>query len=108
MDDWESATGSVAAMANVLGVRSAVASPIVVEGRLWGTMIAATNRKKPPPADTESRIVEFTALLATLHRQRSSRAEAPSRGWQLNKRHCAEWRRWWRRVPGRRRRCSTP
>ena len=65
MDDWESATGSVAALANVLSVRSAVASPIVVEGRLWGTMIAATNQSKPLPADTESRIVEFTELLAT-------------------------------------------
>jgi PAS domain S-box-containing protein len=65
MDDWESATGSVAAMANVLGVRSAVASPIVVEGRLWGTMVAATNQSMPLPADTESRTVEFTELLAT-------------------------------------------
>jgi PAS domain S-box-containing protein len=65
MDDWESATGSVAAMANALGVRSAVASPVVVEGRLWGTMVAATNQSKPLPADTESRIVEFTELLAT-------------------------------------------
>jgi PAS domain S-box-containing protein len=65
MDNWEGATGSVADMANVLGVRSAVASPIVVEGRLWGTMVAATNQGKPLPADTESRTVEFTELLAT-------------------------------------------
>lgn len=65
MDDWENATGSVAAMANVLGVRSAVASPVVVEGRPWGTMVAATNQTTPLPADTESRIVEFTELLAT-------------------------------------------
>jgi PAS domain S-box-containing protein len=65
MDDWEQASGSVAALATVLGVRSAVASPIVVEGRLWGTMVAATNRSTPLPADTESRIVEFTELLAT-------------------------------------------
>ena len=65
MDDWAHATGEVAAMADVLGVRSAVASPIVVEGRLWGTMIDATNQSVPLPADTESRIVEFTELLAT-------------------------------------------
>jgi signal transduction histidine kinase len=65
MDDWESATGSVAAMATVLGVRSAVASPIIVQGRTWGTTVAATNRREPLPADTESRIVEFTELLAT-------------------------------------------
>jgi PAS domain S-box-containing protein len=65
MDDWASATGSVAAMASVPDVRSTVAAPIVVEGRLWGTMVAATNQRKPLPADTESRIVEFTELLAT-------------------------------------------
>jgi PAS domain S-box-containing protein len=65
MDDWENASGSVAELANVLGVRSAVASPIVVEGRLWGTMVAATNQRDPLPADTESRIAEFTELLAT-------------------------------------------
>jgi PAS domain S-box-containing protein len=64
-EGWESATGSVAEMANVLGVRSTVASPIVVEGRLWGTMVAATNQSNPLPADTESRTVEFTELLAT-------------------------------------------
>ena len=46
-------------------MRFTVATPIVVEGRLWGTMIAATNQGKPLPADTESRIVEFTELLAT-------------------------------------------
>jgi GAF domain-containing protein len=75
MDDWESATGSVAAMATVLGVRSAVASPIVVEGQLWGTMVAATNRSKPLPADTEARIVDFTELLATAIANADSRAE---------------------------------
>ncbi|MGH3050679.1 MAG: GAF domain-containing protein, partial [Gaiellaceae bacterium] len=65
MDDWESATGAVAGLASVLGIHSAVASPIVVEGRLWGTMVAASDQSKPLPADTESRIVEFTELLAT-------------------------------------------
>ena len=64
-DDWASATGSVAAMAYVLGVRSAVATPIVVEGRIWGTMIAATSQIEPLPADTEARIGAFTELVAT-------------------------------------------
>ena len=65
MDDWGRATGSVAAMAHVLGVRSSVATPIVVEGRLWGTMIAATSQSKPLPAETESRIGAFTELVVT-------------------------------------------
>src|SRR5262249_17932528 len=33
VDDWTGSTGAVAAMASVLGVRSAVAAPVVVEGR---------------------------------------------------------------------------
>jgi signal transduction histidine kinase len=65
MDDWERATGAVAAMAHVLGVRSAVATPIIVDKRLWGTIIAATSAAKPLPAQTESRIGEFIELVAT-------------------------------------------
>jgi len=64
-DDWSDSTGAVAAMASVLGVRSAVASPVVVEGRLWGTIIAATSQHEPLPAATELRLVQFTALVAT-------------------------------------------
>jgi signal transduction histidine kinase len=65
LDDWANTTGPVAAMAHKLGIRSSVAAPIVVEGRLWGSMTAATNRSEPLPADTESRIAEFTELVAT-------------------------------------------
>lgn len=65
MDDWTNATGPVAALAHELGVSSAVATPIIVEGRLWGTMIAVTNQSEPLPADIESRIGEFTELVAT-------------------------------------------
>jgi GAF domain-containing protein len=64
LDDWTDATGSVAAMATVLGVRSAVAAPVVVHGRQWGTIIAATSHE-PLPATTESRLVQFTGLVAT-------------------------------------------
>src|SRR5215831_1117327 len=52
-------------MASVLGVRSAVASPVVVEGRLWGTIIAATSQDEPLANTTESRLFQFTALVAT-------------------------------------------
>jgi signal transduction histidine kinase len=64
-DDWTNATGTVAAMADVLGARSCVATPIVVELRIWGTLIAVTNESDPLPADTEPRIGEFTELVAT-------------------------------------------
>ena len=65
LDDWAKATGPVAAMAGVLGIRSSVATPIVVEGRLWGTLIAVTSQSEPLPRETDSRIGEFTELVAT-------------------------------------------
>jgi PAS domain S-box-containing protein len=65
LDDWTKATGPVAEMARVLGIRSSVATPIVVEGRLWGTLIAVTSQSEPLPRETDSRIGEFTELVAT-------------------------------------------
>jgi PAS domain S-box-containing protein len=62
-DDYEQA-GSIPAEALKLGVRAAVASPIVVNGRLWGVIAAGTSRANPMPADAESRIADFTELVA--------------------------------------------
>jgi signal transduction histidine kinase len=62
-DDYEGA-GSIPADARKLGVRAAVASPIVVDGRLWGAIAAGTSRAEPMPADAESRIADFTELVA--------------------------------------------
>jgi GAF domain-containing protein len=64
-DEWDVASGAVAQMAAVLGVRSAVASPVVVGGRLWGTIIAATGRTEPLPGDMEFRLAQFTEMVAT-------------------------------------------
>jgi signal transduction histidine kinase len=52
-------------MADVLGVRSSVATPIVVRGRLWGTLVATGNQPDPLPRDTEERLFKFTELVAT-------------------------------------------
>jgi signal transduction histidine kinase len=47
-----------------LGLRAAVATPIVVESRFWGVAVAATVRADFPPG-TESRLADFTELAAT-------------------------------------------
>jgi signal transduction histidine kinase len=65
VDDFATATGAPAAHARSLGIRSAVGTPIVVEGGLWGAMVALTRQLEPLPADTEARIGEFTELVAT-------------------------------------------
>jgi signal transduction histidine kinase len=64
-ESYEDASSAVAAQARRVGLRSAVASPIVVDGRLWGALVAATTRAEPLAADGESRIEQFTELVAT-------------------------------------------
>jgi signal transduction histidine kinase len=47
------------------GDDSEVATPIVVDGHVWGEMIAASRRDARLPADTQARMGEFTELVAT-------------------------------------------
>ena len=58
-------TGEIAAVVRGAGMRSAVASPIVVERRLWGAMVVLSPRHEPFPEDTEARLTDFTELVAT-------------------------------------------
>jgi PAS domain S-box-containing protein len=75
LDDWSDAWGDPATMARTLGIRSSVATPIVVEGRLWGTIVAVSRQPDPLPADTESRMGQFTELVATAISNAQARAE---------------------------------
>jgi signal transduction histidine kinase len=72
--DWPSASGSVAGAARRLGIVSTVASPIVVEGRLWGAMSVASTDELLP-FDMEGRLEKFTELLATAIANAESRSE---------------------------------
>jgi signal transduction histidine kinase len=58
------------------GVRSSVGSPIVVEGRLWGALLVHSKQADPLPGDTESRLANFTELVATAISNAQARAEA--------------------------------
>jgi signal transduction histidine kinase len=64
-DDFANTAGRLAAHPGVQEVRSAVGSPIVVDGQLWGSIVCATLNAEPIAADAESRIAEFTELVAT-------------------------------------------
>ena len=55
-------------------VRSAVATPIIVEGRLWGVITADSTLEQPLPPDTEARLASFTDLVATAIANAESRA----------------------------------
>jgi signal transduction histidine kinase len=55
------ARGPYGKLAVKLGLRAAVATPIVVGARFWGVAVAATVRADFPPG-TESRLADFTEL----------------------------------------------
>jgi signal transduction histidine kinase len=68
-----SLSGSVPESARRLGVVSTVACPIIVEGRLWGTLTVSA--KAPMPLDAEERLEKFTELVATAIANADSRSE---------------------------------
>jgi signal transduction histidine kinase len=75
IDDYANATGELAAILRKTGVRSAAGAPIVVDGRMWGVMVAASVRRESMPVGTESRIAEFTELLGAAISNAQSRAD---------------------------------
>jgi signal transduction histidine kinase len=74
VDDYTHVSGDIAAEARRAGMRSAVASPIVVQRRLWGAMVVLSPRHEPFPASTEDRLTDFTELVATAIANAESRA----------------------------------
>ena len=73
--EYAKATGAVGAYARRMGSRSAVGAPIVVDGRLWGVMVATSPEAGSLPADTESRLENFTELVATAISNTEARTE---------------------------------
>ena len=65
VEDYADLTGEIAAVVRRAGMRSTVASPIVVERRLWGAMVVLSPRHEPFPENTEARLTDFTELVAT-------------------------------------------
>ena len=56
-------------------IRSISTSPIVVEGSLWGVILAHWRDAQAVPPDTEDRIAQFTQLVATAISNAASRAQ---------------------------------
>jgi signal transduction histidine kinase len=65
IDGYASVEGETASVARDLRLRSTIGAPIVVEGALWGGLMAATRGAEPFPEDAEARIAAFTELVAT-------------------------------------------
>jgi signal transduction histidine kinase len=63
MDGYNHLSGAIADLARRLGRNSAVAAPIVIDGRLWGAALASAS--DPLPDAVEGRIANFADLIAT-------------------------------------------
>jgi signal transduction histidine kinase len=75
IDDYESVNRVVPGWVRDLGLRSGVGAPIVVDGRIWGAMIAWSLQPRSLPEDAESRLAAFTELVATAISNTASREE---------------------------------
>jgi signal transduction histidine kinase len=77
IDDYDGVPGPIAAFVrDELGICSSVASPILVEGRLWGVLFVHSKWSHQPSArDTESRLTDFTELVAAAIANTEGRAE---------------------------------
>jgi PAS domain S-box-containing protein len=65
VDDYTVVGGEIAARLRDVGIRSAVGAPIVVDGRVWGVMMALSGASRPLADGTEARLAAFTELIAT-------------------------------------------
>ena len=74
IDSYANAHGSIAVRMGQHGFRSAAGAPIVVDGLLWGVMAAVSSQAEPLPVGLESRIAQFTELVATAIANAESRA----------------------------------
>ena len=74
MDSYADASARVSDAARETGFPSSVATPVIVEGRLWGMIAAGSSGEEPLPADTEARLASFTELVATAIANAESRA----------------------------------
>jgi signal transduction histidine kinase len=63
VDDYASVDGEFAATLREVGIRSVVGAPVNVAGRLWGGIMAVSDRPFSFPADTEGRIADFAELV---------------------------------------------
>jgi GAF domain-containing protein len=74
-DDYSAMSGRLGKAIREDLMVSTVGVPIVVEGGIWGFMVAAAKPGRPIPADTEMRLARFTELVATAVSNATTRAD---------------------------------
>jgi PAS domain S-box-containing protein len=74
-DTYADAAGPLAARLRELGIRSEVGAPVLVDGQVWGALIAGTDEPEPLPVGIEARLAVFAELIATAVSNAAKRTE---------------------------------
>jgi PAS domain S-box-containing protein len=74
LDSYDGVAGELAELIRKLGIRSEIAAPVVIDGHVWGALIAGSDKSKPLPERTESRLAKFAELTATAVSNATARA----------------------------------
>jgi PAS domain S-box-containing protein len=74
-DDYEESSGELATLIKERGIRSEVGAPVIVEGHVWGALIAGSDTDEPLPTGAELRVARFAELLATAISNATARSE---------------------------------
>jgi signal transduction histidine kinase len=65
IDDYSLPKGATADYVRSVGIRGAVATPIIVDGEVWGLLSASKLHARPLPPAAELRLASFSELVAT-------------------------------------------
>jgi len=74
VESYADISGPIGVTARERGVRSSVATPVMVEGRLWGALGVGARTEQLLPPDAEARLASFAELVATAIANAESRA----------------------------------
>jgi signal transduction histidine kinase len=75
VDSYDETSGRLAEAARKRDITSSVGCPVVVGGKVWGVLAAATHQAEALPADAESWMDAFTELVGTAISNAAARAE---------------------------------
>jgi PAS domain S-box-containing protein len=74
-DSYEESSGELATVIRQRGIRSEIGAPVIVEGKVWGALIAGTDSDELLPAGAELRVASFAELIATAISNATTRSE---------------------------------
>jgi PAS domain S-box-containing protein len=75
VESYAEVDGALAALLRARGVKSEVGAPVIVDGHVWGALIAGWDGDVPPAEGVELRLAGFAELIATAVSNSTTKAE---------------------------------